>query len=139
MNVRTATEDDLEGIGEIDLTLVLDPQRLVRIKDALFRGDLVVAQEHRCVVGVMDLHHVFFGETFVSLIAVHPEHRRQGIATALLMEAAARARGDRLFVSTVASHPIMHGLLLKNGFLRAGEMQHIDPGETEVFYVRYLR
>ncbi|MBV9102371.1 MAG: GNAT family N-acetyltransferase [Candidatus Eremiobacteraeota bacterium] len=138
MTVRTAREDDLEEIGEVDASLVLHPRRLERLRAAIARGQLLVAETDGHVAGLMDYHDLFFGHTFVALVVVHPQQRRRRIATRLLDEAAARARTDRLFVSTVASHPIMHTLLEKRGFVRCGAVEQIDPGETEVFYVRLL-
>jgi GNAT superfamily N-acetyltransferase len=138
MIVRTATEADLNGIFEIDVSLALNRNATQRVTAAVARGDVLVADDDGAVVGLVDFNHLFFGHTFVALLEVHPDHRRRGIATRLLEEVASRARTDRLFTSTMESNPVMHDLLPKRGYVRTGVVENIDPGDREIFYVKFL-
>jgi N-acetylglutamate synthase-like GNAT family acetyltransferase len=138
MTIRPATEADLEAILEIDLRPALMRKERERVAAALSRGGALVAEEAGAIVGVVDLEHGFFGYAFVPLLAVHQDQRRGGIAGRLLEAAIARARGDRVFTSTAESNAPMHALLPKHGFTRTGVVENIDPGDREIFYVKFL-
>jgi ribosomal protein S18 acetylase RimI-like enzyme len=138
MTVRPATEADLEAILRIDLRPALLRKERERVAAALSRGGALVAEEDGALVGIVDLEHGFFGYAFVPLLAVHKDYRRRGIAGRLLAAAIARAHGDRVFTSTAESNAPMHDLLPKFGFTRTGVVENLDPGDREIFYVRFL-
>jgi N-acetylglutamate synthase-like GNAT family acetyltransferase len=138
VTIRRATTADFDGIIEIDLRPALLRKERERIAAALARGGVLVAERDGKIVGVVDLDDHFFGYAFVPLLAVSRAHRRGGVASRLLEAAIAQARGDRVFTSTAESNAPMHALLPKLGFVRAGVVEHIDPGDREIFYVKFL-
>lgn len=78
----------------------------------------------------------FFGHPFLELIVTAPRLRRQGVASAL-MDAIERAHHDqKLFVSTNRSNTAMQAILESRGYLEAGMVDHLDPGDPELFFVR---
>jgi ribosomal protein S18 acetylase RimI-like enzyme len=78
----------------------------------------------------------FFSNPFLDLIVVAEAFRRRGVASALMSELE-RAYADRkLFVSTNVSNAPMRRLLEARGYLPAGQVDHLDPGDPELFYVR---
>jgi ribosomal protein S18 acetylase RimI-like enzyme len=138
MTIRPANGADLEGILRIDLRPALLRGERERVSVALSRGGVLVAEEDGAIAGVVELDHGFFGYAFVPLLAVREDSRRRGIARRLLEAAIARARGDRLFTSTAESNLPMHALLPKLGFARTGAVENIDPGDREIFYVKFI-
>jgi len=83
----------------------------------------------------------FFGHPFLERIATHPEHRRLGVAQALMtnleIEFLAHPGGDRLFVSTNESNTPMRTLLVKRGFKVSGVVENLDVGDPELFFVKF--
>ncbi len=78
----------------------------------------------------------FFGHPFLELIVTAPRQRRQGVASAL-MDAVERAHHDqKLFVSTNRSNTAMQAILEGRGYFAAGTVDHLDPGDPELFFVR---
>jgi N-acetylglutamate synthase-like GNAT family acetyltransferase len=139
MTIRRATPGDLDGIIAIDLQPALMRKERERVSAALARGGVLVAEEDGAIIGVVDLNDQFFGYAFVPLLAVHRKYRRRGIAARLLKEAVARVHGDRVFTSTAETNLAMHALLPKLGVVRSGAVENIDPGDREIFYVRFLK
>ncbi|WP_374654228.1 N-acetyltransferase family protein [Phenylobacterium sp.] len=78
----------------------------------------------------------FFSNPFLDLLVTGEAFRRRGVASALL-DAVEAAHADRkLFVSTNASNTLMRALLPARGYLPAGRVDHLDPGDPELFFVR---
>lgn len=64
------------------------------------------------------------------------EFQRRGVAAAL-MDDIERAHADqRLFVSTNESNTPMRDLLTALGYAPAGQVDRLDPGDPELFFVR---
>lgn len=78
----------------------------------------------------------FFGSPFLELVVTVPRLRRQGVASAL-MDTVERAHHDqKLFVSTNRSNIAMQAILKSRGYLAAGAIDYLDPGDPELFFVR---
>ncbi|WP_332774304.1 GNAT family N-acetyltransferase [Phenylobacterium sp.] len=78
----------------------------------------------------------FFSNPFLDLIVTAPAARRRGVAAALLTEIERVHAGQKLFVSTNVSNTIMQGLLSCRGYLPSGQVDNLDPGDPELFFVR---
>lgn len=81
----------------------------------------------------------FFSNPFLDLIVTDQRFQRRGVASALLDEIERKHAGEKLFVSTNVSNAIMRALLLARGYLPAGQVDHLDPGDPELFFVRLPR
>lgn len=140
MWTRLASASDLRDIARIDDAVCSDAVRNTQIKDAM--------AEHGCWVAgrtvrpegylVLSRRH-FYGRDFVSLVIVAGSARRQGLAGALFGAAEANATTDRIFTSTNQSNDPMQALLNTRGYKSAGLIEHLDPGDPELVYVKYLR
>lgn len=81
----------------------------------------------------------FFSNPFLELIVTVPRLHRRGVASALL-DVIERAHADeKLFVSTNVSNEAMQALLHRRRYLPAGHVDHLDPGDPELFFVRLPR
>lgn len=81
----------------------------------------------------------FFSNPFLDLIVTGQAFRRRGVASALLGEIEAIHAVQKLFVSTNVSNTVMRDLLSVRGYLPAGQVDHLDPGDPELFFVRLPR
>lgn len=81
----------------------------------------------------------FFSNPFLDLIVTAPSFRKQGVASVLLDVVERAHAGQKLFVSTNESNAVMRALLPRRGYLPAGQVDHLDPGDPELFFVRLPR
>ena len=78
----------------------------------------------------------FFSNPFLDLIVTDARFQRRGVASALLDEIERAHAAQKLFVSTNVSNTVMRALLPARGYLPAGQVDHLDPGDPELFFVR---
>ena len=100
---------------------------------------LVVAEEGQHIGFKLGYHLPEQDRFFSWLGGVHPDHRRQGVAQALLekQEEIIRARGvSRIYFTTFDRFPAMIQLGLKSGY----ELVHkqLDDGEMKYWYEKAL-
>jgi len=98
---------------------------------------LFVAYAGKQAKGFLCLEPVgFFRRPFVSLLIVHPAHRKSGTGTALLVGAEQAVSGRRLLISTNQSNGPMIALLQKCRYTPCGWVSGIDEGDPELFYFK---
>lgn len=125
-----------EGQPE-DLGEVASFAKLVPCKPGSCACSLVAVLGTR-IVGYAAMAPTFFERAFVSLLSVHPEHRRQGVATALMKAMESRCQGEKLFTSTNLSNQPIQALLGKIGYRLCGIVEEMDEGDPELIFVRRL-
>ena len=76
----------------------------------------------------------FFGRDFVRLLGVSDDHRRLGVATALLAGALTRCATKTVFTSTNESNVVMRSLLAHDGWTFSGALTGIDEGDPEFVF-----
>jgi len=133
--IRTAGQADARRIGELDRewTPILD--RAGSFQRAASKGRLLVADVEGELVGYAAQGR-FFGYDFLELLAVRPDKRRQGIATALIRAVEARSASGKLFTSTNRSNTPMRGLCQRLGFQRSGVVENLDNDDPELIYYK---
>lgn len=108
------------------------------IHAAVDRGQLLVASAGGDVVGFLVYRTDWFNCTFVSLVAVKPEHRRKGVARALYRAVEAESLSPRLFSSTEETNAAsiqMHSAL---GFVPSGYIDNLPQGSRELLFYKRL-
>jgi ribosomal protein S18 acetylase RimI-like enzyme len=139
VTIRPAIRTDLEPISRMDADARVDQCRRATIEGAICRGECLLALDRATALGYGVMNHEFFGRGFVSLIYVDAAHRRRHIATCLFDEFERRSKTNRIFTSANLSNLAMQTLLTARGYALSGIVQHLDPGDPEIFYSKRLR
>ena len=97
----------------------------------------VIITEER-VVGYAVLEYSFYEEGFVAMLYIHRDYRHQGAGEFLMRYLEPLCKTSKLFASTNLSNQPMQALFTKLGYLLSGVLHHIDEGDPELVYVKYL-
>ena len=77
------------------------------------------------------------GHPIISFLCIHPQYRRQGIASKLLTDIETQYSDRKLFISTESNNPIMLALIKKRNYVLAGSLAGInDDGSDEVYFYK---
>ncbi|MCC6804905.1 MAG: GNAT family N-acetyltransferase [Anaerolineae bacterium] len=140
MIVERATEDDLVGVIGVDAAhgsqASMGAPRAEYLTEAIRKRQCYIAREGWDVLGFAVLTREFFGQYFVDLLVVHPDHRRKGIARALMQHIERIVPEEKLFTSTNQSNAPMQALCEKLGFVRSGWIENLDEGDPEIVYFK---
>lgn len=136
--VRLATEQDAETAVALDPSAAHDAHRRDWLRQA-FTGQhervarLAFADDAPAGLAVVG---EFFGHPFLELVLTAAAFQRRGVASALMADIEQAHIDQRLFVSTNESNTPMRDLLVARGYTPAGQVDHLDPGDPELFFVR---
>ena len=135
INVRRAIRSDYPIIKAYD-------RFMGDRREDIERGELFIAdfQDHRAVGYLKLSSDMFFNKPLVTYLCIHPEFRRKGLASRLLLEVEKHVGWDRLFISTGEDNQGMQELLPKVGYQKCGEISGLNEnGTAEWFYWKDLR
>lgn len=121
--IRSAAADDLGGIAEIQACC---PEASQWPVEEYLLFDAAVAVADGRVTGFL-ISRTVAGETEILNVAVHPEYRRRGIASALLLATA----GEVLFLEVRESNIGAVDLYRKLGFTVRGTRSNYYENPTE--------
>lgn len=136
---RAAGHGDVEAMLACDAYAQTHPERGQAVRAAIGKGHCQVAIRAGQVAGYVLTHGDFFGHGFVSLVVVAPAHQHCGVGLRLLAAAAATCKTGKLFTSTNRSNGAAQRLFARAGFVRSGQIDHLDEGDPELVYVKLLR
>jgi ribosomal protein S18 acetylase RimI-like enzyme len=120
MDVGRAYELDVDAVTNLDVLAFGPPARPDALLTAIREQTCWVARRNEEVVGFALFDRFLHGHGFLRVIAVHPDHRRRGIASALVSGLEAECPTDRLFTATEESNEGMQRLCEALGFVRMG-------------------
>lgn len=129
--IKIATETDLHRILDIDPF-----RRTDSICHAIKRGDCYIAVHDGIIKGFAIMNYNFFDNGFIELLIVAENYRKRGIGTALLNHLFTECETEKLFTSANQSNVPMKKLLPKAGFIFCGQIEALDEGDPELFFVR---
>lgn len=139
--IRYATEEDLERTGEIERLSFPHPWDYDYQKAAL--KDLFLVYEDGEVLGyLIAVCYHQFSEAMIMKIAVHPDHRREGIAGELLgkiVELLRRAGIAKVEIDAKMTGKGPVGLYERFGFRVAGTVSLDDEAEDVYFHIMTLK
>ena len=134
--VRRAQPADLEFIANIQDRMRLTIAALER---SIELSECIVAESQGHIAGYGCMNHGFFGRGYVSLVYVASERRRRGIGNRLFETFEAECTSERIFTSTNLSNLPMQCLLQARNYVLSGVVEHLDPGDPELFYSKQVR
>ncbi|HEX3406043.1 MAG TPA: GNAT family N-acetyltransferase [Caulobacteraceae bacterium] len=132
---------DLGRISHVDPLTATDAQRHDHLGTLLDAGMSWGAFGDGRMIGFAIVTRHFYNFPFVDLLVVAGEARRHGAGSALMAHCAAAQwamphGADRMFTSTNESNAPMRALLAKSGWLPAGVVHYLDPGDPELIFVK---
>ena len=136
---RAAQAGDVDAMLACDAYAQAHASRGEAVRAAVGQGHCQVAIRAGQVAGYVLTHGDFFGHGFVSLVVVAPAQQRRGVGLRLLAAAEAACRTGKLFTSTNQSNGAAQRLFASAGFVRSGQIDHLDEGDPELVYVKLLR
>lgn len=135
-DMRRIGPDDIGLLATIDPRFEIDPKLSAHIADLLGSGLSWAAFNGRRGVGFAVVTRHFYGFPFVDLLHVAEVARRRSAGSALMAHCEAAHDADRIFTSTNESNEPMRALLAKAGWLPAGVVHYLDPGDPELIFVK---
>ena len=133
--IEKAHEHDLESIKALDG----HPEHDRFLTNSVRSGHCRIARNGITVVGFAVADTSFYEQYFISLLAVHREHRRHGVGTALIRHVESNCPTQKLFTSTDRSNTPAQTLFESLGFIRSGLIENLDEGDPEIVYFKRVR
>ena len=127
---------DIGRMAAVDPLTAADAVRRDHLGHLLEQGLSWAALSDGEMVGFAVVTRNFYNFPFVDLVVVAEGARRGGAGSALMAHCAAAPDADRVFTSTNESNSAMRALLSKAGWLPAGVVHHLDPGDPELIFVK---
>ena len=139
--VTTFTAAHVPAVAELEQLCFSDPWSVDALAEELHNpcARFLIALNGDTVVGYLGCHHVA-DEGFVANVAVHPSHRRQGVARALVTHAVNQGHSlSRLTLEVRASNIAAISLYESLGFVKDGVRPrfYIHPTEDAYIYSYY--
>lgn len=119
----------------LDTVAAHDAQRRADIRQWVAQEECCVVQRGAEIVAYGVLHYHFFHCGFIELLMVSQTQRGQGIGSNLLIALQKQCRTKKLFTSVNLSNTGMQALLLRQGFILSGQVDNLDDGDPELFYL----
>lgn len=138
------TREDIPALAEMELLCFSQPWSAQAFEAELNNKTAVfcVAKSGETPVGYIGMHHVL-DEGYIANVAVHPDFRRRGIATALVRRVLLYARRNRMAFLTLEvreSNAGAIGCYRKLGFGEVGRRKgyYANPTEDAVLMTLFL-
>ena len=136
MMIRNAIENDIDQVIAIDYIASTEETRRQQIRDWIKKNYVIIALIDEQIVGYAVLEYTFFSCGFISMLIVQEEHRRYGIATALVKRLEEACNTEKLFTSTNESNVPMQAFLASMSYEPSGIVHNLDEGDPELFYFK---
>ena len=133
------------GKGELEAIMTLTGHVLSAeragpfIRSHLERHHLLVAREGGEVLGVVGYRTDWFQCTFVSLVSVREDRRKQGIARALYQAVERMSPSPRLYSSTEETNSVAIQMHTALGFQPSGYIDNLPQGYRELLFYKRIQ
>ena len=108
-------------------------------KQEILEQRLQVYISENKVIGYISLveNSCLFGHPLITFLCLHPQYRRQGIASTLLSAVEQRYIEQKLFISTESNNSIMLNLIKNREYILSGSLSGLnDDGSDEVYFYK---
>ncbi len=136
---RAAAYADAAAMLAIDDGGRQQRERINFINQAITNRAAHVATIDGQIVGFGILQYTFFAHGYLSMFAVDPLRRRQGVGAWLMRHLELACKTPGLFTTLPASNLPAQAFLLKLGYERSGQIDHLDEAETRLVFYRRVR
>jgi GNAT superfamily N-acetyltransferase len=137
MRIEPASLADYDEVCALDLAVAGPSERSAALREWISRGECLIARAGSGqLAGFAIANCSFFAQYFLVLLIVHQDHRRRGVASALIRAVEARSPTPKLFTSTNQSNAAMHAVCESLGFVRSGVIENLDDGDPEIIYFK---
>ena len=134
----TASPRDIDAAARIDRDITGTTARIPYIENLAAKGGLSVVIEGQQIVAFCCLdHNYFFERPFISLLMVDPKFQRCGFGTSLLQSIETEPHPE-IWTSTNLSNAPMRALLRSNAYRQCGQIEGLDNGDPEVFFMKTI-
>ena len=133
MNIAVMQERILASLAEIERACFHAPWSENMLREELGKGIFLVAEQDGRTAGYVGCQTVL-DEGYITNVAVSPDHRRQGIARALIAELTAKAGENKLAFVTLEvreSNAPAIALYTGAGFAPVGKRRNFYSNPTE--------
>lgn len=135
MEILPMNRENLEAVHRLEARCLSQPWSLEGLAEELDNPNALylIAQEGQEVLGSGGMQFAA-GEFYITNIAVHPDHRRQGVGRALLralVDFAAGQKGEFVSLEVRPSNLAAIGLYQSMGFVQAGRRRDFYSGPRE--------
>ena len=138
MQLRIASEDDYEHTLELDKLVMGTDKRKQFLRQRIRHGRMYVTVDEERVVGFIMFEMNFIGCLYVSLLVVHPDYRRRGIARNMIERVAEHSKNGKLFSSTEEDNDISIAMHEALGFRKSGYIDNLPQPSREIIYYKEL-
>jgi predicted GNAT family acetyltransferase len=139
IGVRSAEASDIPTLLALHGDTSRNPTRESFLHQAVAAGECFLSEVDGRPAAYAVISHTFYDNGMIRMLFTHPEHRRCGLASALLRCIEAACRTAKLFTSTNLSNTPMQALLVKHGYTVTGFIDNLDEGDPELVYFKRLR
>jgi len=139
MRIRSPEPDDTHAVVTLAASVVGEQRAATLVRSHLERGELLLAEDDREVVGFLAYRTDWFQCTFVSLVVVAERARRRGAARALFQAVERRSPSARLFSSTEETNAASIQMHRAFGFVPSGHIDNLPQGYRELLFYKRLQ
>jgi GNAT superfamily N-acetyltransferase len=139
MEVRSPRRGEIEAVMELAVDALGPARAGPFVRSHVERHHLLVAESEGRVVGLLTYRTDWFQCTFVSLVSVHKDFRRRGIARSLFAKAEEMSPSPRLFSSTEETNGVSIQMHTALGFVPSGQIDNLPQGYRELLFYKRLR
>ena len=138
LTVEKARAKDVEQIRSVDKLVFQHAHGRRSLVNAVANGECWVAKTGSTILGYATFGRFLHGHDFLRVIAVHPDHRRKGVAAALVGYLEGICPTDKLFTATTQSNRTMQRFAEALGFVKSGRIENVEENDVELIYVKRL-
>jgi GNAT superfamily N-acetyltransferase len=138
MEIRSAESRDVEAMLPLTAEVVGTVRAETVLRSHLERHHVLVAVDDDRVVGLLAFRTDWFGCTYVSVVSVHKDARRRGIARALYRRVEDMTPSPRLFSSTEETNGVSIRMHAGLGFVPSGHIDNLPQGYRELLFYKRL-
>ena len=139
MEIRSPESADLGALMELTANVIGAERAGPFVRSHLDRHHVLVAEEDERVAGCLAFRTDWFQCTFVTLVSVHKDFRRRGVARALYRMVEDISPSPRIFSSTEETNGVSIQMHTGLGFTPSGHIDNLPQGYRELLFFKRLR